>query len=70
MDNDSICIVQRAYYIFLCILILFLLFNFMSRQTLKVLGLFDETQDDTRPSVPTTLQASETKSSIHGTALT
>ncbi|XP_074592745.1 uncharacterized protein LOC141848595 [Curcuma longa] len=34
-------------------------------QTLKVLGLLDETQDDTRPSVPTTLQAPETKSSIH-----
>ncbi|KAG6527645.1 hypothetical protein ZIOFF_009771 [Zingiber officinale] len=41
-----------------------------SWQTLKLLGLLDETQDDTRSSVPTTLQAPETKSSIHGTALT
>ncbi|XP_042458465.1 uncharacterized protein LOC122042416 isoform X3 [Zingiber officinale] len=38
-------------------------------QSLKVLGVLDETQDDTRPSIPTTLQAPETRSSIHGTAL-
>ncbi|XP_042456469.1 symplekin-like [Zingiber officinale] len=37
----------------------------LPRQTLKLLGLLDETQDDTRSSVPTTLQAPETKSSIH-----
>lgn len=42
----------------------------MCRQTLKVLGLLDEEQQTPKSSVPTTLQTSDTGSSIHGAALT
>ncbi|WOL11751.1 hypothetical protein Cni_G20515 [Canna indica] len=42
----------------------------LSWQTLKVLGLLDEAQQAPISSVTTALQASDTNSSIHGTALT